>query len=824
MKQETLVTIKRRKKRGGRKGPPVRLGRSEYLARRLSPGSPQWRFYDLGTRLQSSAEPSDYSYAGRDPSDTTPPVMDGSQTLEYVELALDAPAQFDDVLAVPGVPEGERDVLAFESNNTQASPADPSAVLAWDSDFLGGLDPFAHSKSSSGRNVPHCMPLWYGPEDQPGVGDAEALTIFCNAVGGTFKVTATVESRTGTTKPIAHDASASDVKEALLALTRVFERADIASVAGDLASGVSVRFGGRLARYDLPALTFDSSGLIDGAAYAVVDEQGVDGTAPGAGHAYDTASYLESSGYNDDIFDLELYTPSATAVHPNATYRERVAEIRRWWRDSEFDAEFLRDTFRSMLKALNARWTGEDTRRADEVWNPLTFAQHGTDASRDAVMEMKGEKGAVHVRLKSPLAFEPFDTGDSANYKVTRQPSFSADDVPFKVSREKDARFYLRPQVHVFARVMDFSREEQILYSTYRVFNPISGNWYNDQTLDTGQGGLYAGGAYSRGSITVSPGGDYDGDAGPFTFTVTGTIDRSTGSYSITGLHDGGSVSGDADTNFFGNWEAAYDGPNYSVTIEAEKYAVGQNDETVTMQASTEPAYSSGVFTLNPIQCTLLRGCHVGRYPAMPRNIGSGNWQAPTIELESLTTTYADGTEKTRTFEESEAKQGRQLSGQLFGSGTSARRVYSRRSNRDAKDYLVYAPIPSQSFRADTGNGTVTFLPDSRFEWKKLTDTASTLGELQAEAAQMGAEIKAAILALDHVSVVESYSLSETLSEPDFGRRWVMLPIDAQPGQLCAVIVQGDSKFYIWRKTAEERGGYDADRYQGTSTYSGSIT
>jgi metal-dependent HD superfamily phosphatase/phosphodiesterase len=56
-------------------------------------------------------------------------------------------------------------------------------------------------------------------------------------------------------------------------------------------------------------------------------------------------------------------------------------------------------------------------------------------------------------------------------------------------------------------------------------------------------------------------------------------------------------------------------------------------------------------------------------------------------------------------------------------------------------------------------------------------------------------------------------SNSPTTGYQDWGSIHAV-PIKARAGSLCAVILKGGVKYYVWRRTAESRSGFDYDRNQ----------
>ena len=99
-----------------------------------------------------------------------------------------------------------------------------------------------------------------------GSAASEVQTLTSTATGGTFTLSMTYEGRTGTTIPIAYNATAATIKAALEGMQRPISSGDIASVTGDLTAGIVITFGGKLANTDVPLLTVNGASLVGGSA------------------------------------------------------------------------------------------------------------------------------------------------------------------------------------------------------------------------------------------------------------------------------------------------------------------------------------------------------------------------------------------------------------------------------------------------------------------------------------------------------------------------------------------------------------------------------
>jgi len=92
--------------------------------------------------------------------------------------------------------------------------------------------------------------------DITGTDEAQKVQVK-NAEGGTFTLTFDGD----TTAPIAFDATAGAVEDALAALNNL--EADEVAVAGTLAEGASVTFSGAWGDQDVPVLTADATALVE---------------------------------------------------------------------------------------------------------------------------------------------------------------------------------------------------------------------------------------------------------------------------------------------------------------------------------------------------------------------------------------------------------------------------------------------------------------------------------------------------------------------------------------------------------------------------------
>lgn len=94
----------------------------------------------------------------------------------------------------------------------------------------------------------------------------EVQTLTSSATGGTFTLSMDFEGRTGTTAPIAYNASAAAIKAALEGMQRPIGAGDIATVTGTMATSIVITFGGKLAHTDVPLLTVGNGSMTGGTA------------------------------------------------------------------------------------------------------------------------------------------------------------------------------------------------------------------------------------------------------------------------------------------------------------------------------------------------------------------------------------------------------------------------------------------------------------------------------------------------------------------------------------------------------------------------------
>ena len=92
----------------------------------------------------------------------------------------------------------------------------------------------------------------------------EVQTLTSTATGGTFTLSMDFEGRTGTTVPIAYNASAATIKAALEGMQRPIGSGDIATVTGTMATSIVITFGGKLGNANVPLMTVDNTSATGG--------------------------------------------------------------------------------------------------------------------------------------------------------------------------------------------------------------------------------------------------------------------------------------------------------------------------------------------------------------------------------------------------------------------------------------------------------------------------------------------------------------------------------------------------------------------------------
>jgi len=141
-----------------------------------------------------------------------------------------------------------------------------------------------------------------------GTAANEVQTLSTTATGGTFTLSLAFEGRTGTTVPIAYNASTATIKAALEGMQRPISEGDIATVTGNWSTGMIVTFGGKLADTNLPLMTIDNT-LATGGTVTIAE------TTPGANEVSDITRATGATlplvsfviGYDGDTASYKKY-------------------------------------------------------------------------------------------------------------------------------------------------------------------------------------------------------------------------------------------------------------------------------------------------------------------------------------------------------------------------------------------------------------------------------------------------------------------------------------------------------------------------------------
>jgi hypothetical protein len=582
----------------------------------------------------------------------------------------------------------------------------------------------------------------------------------------------------------------------------------------------------------------------------------------------DLDTYDRSSGYQNDIFDIELYNDDTTQKFPNTKTREIVEDISTTFRPSN---PFFQTVWDDMEKAENPYWQStldddgnyQDERKDHENWNPLNLSQNGQDISKRGHMKLTDASGSGHIRVRSRLVYEPFDTGDVDNYKVTSEPLYSADAVDFSASVTSPLKIYLKPQWQAFCRDGLYSYGRSLSYETFRGINsfPNPDEWANSQGstwdffYDDGStqpfGGLQFGYTPKGGNEP-----DFDPNAPVFNWGSF-SFDRQTGAWSVGATVVGGigSINFSGSATYQPNSVPAFTGwwmigPDHGFTghdwfiqdinnsIEIgnyrlwgiwREYSPSQDPSSTITGAVIDMFVPSEQFkafpgwgTVNTVigsAVEIFRGCHIGRYPVFPRTLDRSGWFGPLGSSSPSTRTFEDGS--TKDYDPDVAKEltGRSLFWNPF-SGTHARQLYERHASRDTKEIAKRIYIYRGQWAPEFDLTGFVTVDETTATWKQVFDIGAGQATWDALFDGGASDIASSMEAETHIRNVNLGTPSSDYDE--FGGIY-MNPIDARAGRLCAVIVKGSTKYYIWGKTAQSRGGYDYDRNQGSMSYSGSL-
>jgi hypothetical protein len=579
------------------------------------------------------------------------------------------------------------------------------------------------------------------------------------------------------------------------------------------------------------------------------------------------ATYLNSSGFQSDDFDVELYKDTTVDKYPNSKLREIVSDLGHWWRSSISQSAFLQDIWDAMTIVHNLFWQStlntdgdyEDERKDHEIWNPLSLTQNSIDISKRGRMNMKEATAGsdFNLRLQSRLIYEPFDTGDTTNYKVTTQPSFESDEVPFKTARKSEMKFYLKPQWLGFFREGSYSNSRNLSYQTFRVrqiSGPYAGTWFNIQNAlqvpYSGDSGGF-GNPWHGFEIEFSPfalGDSHFNVDGPVYDQLNYSLNGLDGSWTITSNSIGstGTVSISGTARFIpvgggpGYWFVDTPNPppfdivvggfavigSYQVRMtwrEGSSFdsITAPNDSIIgTISGSSYlPSPWGGLNAGIGTFAEIFRGTHIGRFPVFPRIIGTNNeWNSPVIRDTESTTTYADGTMKTYIPDTAKDMEGRVVNWD-FGNYNYAREIYERHVFRDTKEIIKHTTVTQATPPPPVGSQTPVPCIGGSLTWKDIQNYGAGITAWNAQADTFANSINSCF---SGAHIRNKILGTPTISINEYGTMYAV-PLDARVGTLCGVIIKGTNKYYIWRKTSEVRGGFDYDRNQAIAFYSGSL-
>lgn len=151
--------------------------------------------------------------------------------------------------------------------------------------------------------------------------EIQTLTRDGVVTGGTFTLALTLEGRTATTKPIAYNATASDIADALTAARMKWIQPGDVSVSGDWGTAVAVTFQNRLGNANLPLMVVDNTLITGGGSILIAETQ----AGSNFYHEFTRSTSRQkihtsfALGYKDGVTDpqkfsgfvVETFTPSA---------------------------------------------------------------------------------------------------------------------------------------------------------------------------------------------------------------------------------------------------------------------------------------------------------------------------------------------------------------------------------------------------------------------------------------------------------------------------------------------------------------------------------
>jgi hypothetical protein len=530
----------------------------------------------------------------------------------------------------------------------------------------------------------------------------------------------------------------------------------------------------------------------------------------------DREHYHEADGYPTEAFDFTLYNDDKTLRFPNTTFRESVADLRAWANDDpadEGDDIDVQAVFNGMDFLKDEKWKErehkEEDSEASERWNPYNLA--GGEAKRGAEHDQKGQGGGFNLKLESRLIYEPFDTGDKDHFKVTKEPSFDADEVSLKLTG-KPSRVFLRPQLLAFGRAEDFESG---------VFSSVESHTWRDEDSETpwvhhkkeNYADNYSGGLF----MDIALNNVYNPAATPQTFTVTVTKTATAGG-NITATVSG-TPSGDGSYTWpIGAGQTVAAAPGIQLSIFFESLIANG----IFMSYDIVPAWT--IFQIfYDADAAMIRGMHVGRWPFLPR-ARVGGWDSVLTFCGQSGYDYTDPYNGVHYVYDPAVSV--TLTGRAafhFADSERLRQVYDRHTSRDLKR-LAYLPrvLSARTFffnHPELGISEATFLAIRGTEFVGgLFDSGAAVAALEAQAAADAQSISEAVAALgsqfrNPVGGLISSHIDQSM------RVEIVPPYTVPAGILAGIIEHGSAAFYVWRRTPETRGGYDGDRNQGAHPY-----
>jgi hypothetical protein len=529
----------------------------------------------------------------------------------------------------------------------------------------------------------------------------------------------------------------------------------------------------------------------------------------------DREHYHESDGYPTEAFDFTLYNEAKTLRFPNTTFRESVEDLRAWANDSPAepgDDVDVQAVFNGMDFLKNEKWKerAHKAEESSERWSPVSLA--GGEAKRAAEHSQKGQGSGFNLRLESRLIYEPFDTGDAENFKVTKEPNFEADEVTLRLSG-RPTRVFLRPQLLAFGRVEEY-------LSAYHV--TVKSHTYRDDETQTpwthhkqeNYSSNYSGGL----SLDLTLFNVYDPTATPQTFTAV--VTKTPSAFGFISATVSGTPSADGSytwTDGFSQTVTAAPGIELSFSFES-----GIPNGSF-MSYDILPQVQS--FNISDdARAEIIRGMHVGRWPFLPR-AGVGGWDSV------LTFAGQSGYDYTDAFNGVHYVYDPNVSVTLPGRAafhsapdTQLRQVYDRHASRDLKR-LAYLPgvLSARAYffdhaeELDITEAEAFAIRGADFVGG-VFDSASASADLNAQVEDAAASIATQVAALrtyfeDPSSSVTGGGFTQRL------RVAILPPFTVPAGILAGIVEHGSSVFYVWRRTPETRGGYDGERNQGAMPY-----